>query len=116
MSVVAACGAPASEPVQPGNANRPHKPSPPVPVIEPLPTALTEQALEMQATILSITERDSLRRFAELADQTPGFASNFDGVAHYDHWSLMRRTPNGPANKSSIFRSGSTPMRRIKDQ
>lgn len=50
----------------------------------------------MQAAILEVTERDSLRRFARLADASEGFASNFASVDHFDHWSLLRRTGVDP--------------------
>ena len=71
-------------------------PAPPVRAPEPLPTELTPDALAMQEQILSVTGRDSLRRFAELAEQAPDFASNFDGIAHFEHWSLLRRTGVDP--------------------
>lgn len=69
------------------------------PVVLEAPTELTEDARFMQEQILSITAKDSLRRFAELADETPGFASNFQGLGHYEHWSLLRRIGVDPMGK-----------------
>lgn len=95
--VLAACGAPSPPEAQ----STPAGPAPvsATPAPDPLPSDLTQQAIEMQDRILSITGRDSLRRFAELADQTPGFASNFDGIDHFHHWSLLRRTGVDPLRK-----------------
>ena len=92
LSGIAACGQPdVSEP-------KPAMPDPSLletPVQESLPP-LSEAALETQAAILETTRRDSLRRFARLADTYSGFASNFAGVDHHDHWSLLRRTGVDP--------------------
>lgn len=61
-----------------------------------LPPALSPAAFDMQAAILETTARDSLIRFARLADANAGFASNFAGINHYDHWSLLRHTGVDP--------------------
>ena len=86
------CGAPAEEPIAP--------PEPSPTLLETPaqlePPELTEGVLEVQAAILDTTGRDSLRRFARYADQSPGFASNFEGSRHFDHWSLLRRTGVDP--------------------
>lgn len=73
--------------------------SQPVQRPEPVPNELTEAAAEMKERILAVTKRDSLRGFANLADEMPGFASNFDGVDHYQHWFLLRRTGIDPLLK-----------------
>lgn len=60
------------------------------------PAPLSEAALAKQAEILEMTGRDSLRRFARLADASDGFISNFAHSDHYGHWSLLRRTGVDP--------------------
>ena len=62
----------------------------------PEPAPLAEPAAQTIADILEITDRNSLRRFARYADQSEGFASNFAGSSHFDHWSLIRRTGVDP--------------------
>jgi len=89
---LAACGA--------GQDSEPERPLPGVTLVETpvvaTPPALSEAALDMQAAILETTQRNSLRRFARLADENSGFASNFAGVDHQEHWSLLRRTGVDP--------------------
>ena len=65
------------------------------PVQQPAPE-LSVEAKEMQARILEVTGRDSLRRFARLTDEAPDFVSNFEGSDHFAHWSLLRRTGVDP--------------------
>lgn len=66
-----------------------------LPVEQP-PEVISEAAARTVADILEITDRNSLRRFANYADQSEGFASNFATSTHYAHWSLMRRTGVDP--------------------
>ena len=70
----------------------------------------------MQAQILSITSRDSLRRFAELADATPGFSSNFDGLDHYGHWALLRSIGVDPMNKIEDLFERPFGVRQVGDE
>lgn len=89
---LAACG--------PGPVIETERPVPAITLVEtPVPRqppALNEAVRATQAAILETTESDSLRRFARLADAAEGFASNFEGVDHEDHWSLLRRTGVDP--------------------
>jgi len=57
---------------------------------------LSAEVKDMQARILEVTDKDSLRRFARLADEGPNFVSNFEGSDHFAHWSLLRRTGVDP--------------------
>jgi len=82
------------------------------PVVPTLPV-LSEAALEMQATILKITEQNSLRRFARLADENSGFASNFAGVPNQEHWSLLRRTGVDPLREIETLFAGRYATRTI---
>lgn len=83
-----------------GQSDVPNRPLPDKTLVElPSPTAspeLSEAARETQAAILTVTNADSLRRFARLADSHPGFASNFQGSDHFRHWSLLRQTGVDP--------------------
>jgi len=73
--------------------------------VEPEPAPISEAATQTIADILEITDRNSLRRFARLADSSEGFASNFAGSAHFDHWSLIRRTGVDPLREiEALFR------------
>lgn len=74
---------------------------------------LTEAASQTQAEILAITARDSLRRFARLAETYTGFASNFEGGDHFNHWSLLRRTGVDPLREIEALFEGPYALREI---
>jgi len=90
MLMLAGCGGEAAEQRTVPDITHVERPTQ-VPVPE-----LSAEAKEMQARILETTDRDSLRRFARLADEGPDFISNFEGSDHFAHWSLLRRTGVDP--------------------
>ncbi len=66
--------------------------------------ALAGPVVQTMADIQEITGRNSLRRFARYADASEGFASNFAGSSHFEHWSLIRRTGVDPLREiESLF-------------
>lgn len=65
------------------------------PTIAPLPD-LAEPVVQTMTQIREIIARNSLRGFARYADQSDGFASNFAGSSHFEHWSLIRRSGVDP--------------------
>lgn len=83
-----------------------------IPQKVPLPP-LSKEARETQIEILSITTRDSLRRFAQLAETHVGFASNFEGGDHFNHWSLLRRTGVDPMREIENLFEGAYGLRDI---
>jgi len=73
------------------------------PAVPALP-ALAGPVVQTMGDIQDITQRNSLRRFARYADQSEGFASNFAGSSHFEHWSLIRRTGVDPLREiESLF-------------
>ena len=74
------------------------------PTVPALP-ALAGPVVQTMAEIAEITERNSLRGFARYADASEGFASNFAGSSHFEHWSLIRRTGVDPLREiESLFK------------
>jgi len=69
------------------------------PPLAPEPAELTPEAMAMRRDILTHAERGALRSLARLADQQPGFISNFGGQDHFQFWDLLRRTGVDPNRK-----------------
>ena len=68
----------------------------PVAAPDPVAAGLTEEAQARIDELQAIIASNSLTRLARLADQQPGFISNFGGAAHRTHWDLLRRTGFDP--------------------
>lgn len=61
-----------------------------------LPTELTEAAQATYDRVLEAAESGSQRQLARLADEFPGFQSNFGGGKHFDYWYMRRRMGADP--------------------
>ena len=81
--------------------------------VQSVPPDLTEAVLATQAAILETTDRDSLRRFARLADSHSGFASNFEQSDHFAHWSLLRQTGVDPLREIERLFEGQHSLRSV---
>lgn len=101
LCVLSACG---EAPPAPEPRSAPDETLLETPSIPALP-ALAGPVVQAMADINEITRQNSLRRFAQYADASEGFASNFAGSSHFEHWSLIRRTGVDPLREiESLFR------------
>lgn len=77
---------------------------------------LSEAAQAKIAAIKVILDRNSLARFARLADSEPSFVSNFAGEAHRVHWDLLRRTGFDPLSQLETLLEGPYGTRMVGDE
>jgi hypothetical protein len=88
----------------------------PVETVEVAVTPLSEAAQAKIDAIDVILKRNSLARFARLADGEPSFVSNFAGESNRVHWDLLRRTGFDPLSQLETLFAGPYGTRTVGDE